>query len=183
MSAVMAASGSDAKAAATRSRCALRSRVWPSSNASRSLGSGPRNSARACRSGMPLPRAAVRRSAYELSMAPWPQEPEGSAAGAVMKTGPDDQRQELHAGGTVLDLGAHGRANPALVARGPAAILDLGRPGRVDRVLPVLPQPVTVKPGVEVVPGQDLLVAAFSRGVPIEVDRVVAEGRARASFP
>src|SRR3712207_7211214 len=41
-------------------------------------------------------------------------------------------------------------------------------------LLPVVPEPLLVQPGVQVVPGQDLVLAALPGGVPVEVD---AEGR------
>ena len=87
----------------------------------------------------------------------------------------DAERQQLLAGRPDLDLGAHLRADPAVVAGRPAAVLDLDVGGRVDRVLPVGPEPVLVEPGVEVVPGQDLVVLALAGGVPVEVDRAVGQ--------
>src|SRR3712207_433320 len=58
----------------------------------------------------------------------------------------------------------------SVVAGGPPAVGDLllGQ-----RVLPVVPEPLLVQPGVQVVPGQDLVLAALAGGVPVEVD---AEG-------
>src|SRR3712207_9497292 len=41
-------------------------------------------------------------------------------------------------------------------------------------LLPVVPEPLLVQPGVQVVPGQDLVLAALAGRVPVEVD---AEGR------
>src|SRR5436309_3028349 len=64
------------------------------------------------------------------------------------------EREQLLTGRPDLDLGVHGRADAAIEARSPAAVLDLGL---VERVLPVLPEPVLVQARVEVVPGQDLL--------------------------
>src|SRR5690606_38952583 len=61
-----------------------------------------------------------------------------------------------------------------VVAGSPPAVLDVDRV-RVERVLPVLPQPVLVEPGVEVVPGQHLVVAAFAGGEPVEVNAGAAE--------
>ena len=75
---------------------------------------------------------------------------------------PDGQRQQLLAGRADLDVGAHLRADAAVEARRPAAVLDLDL---VERVLPVLPEPVLVQAGVEVVPGQHLVVASRSRVV------------------
>src|SRR4029079_1763798 len=39
-----------------------------------------------------------------------------------------------------------------------------------ERILPVGPQPVLVEAGVEVVPGEHLVVVALPGGVPVEVD-------------
>ena len=74
-------------------------------------------------------------------------------------------------GGADLDLGVHLRADAAVVARRPAAVLDLDVGVRVDGVLPVLPEPVLVQAGVQVVPGQHLGVLALADGEPVEVDR------------
>src|SRR5690606_38604892 len=71
-----------------------------------------------------------------------------------------------------LNLGPHRRAYAAVVTGGPAAVLDLA-PGQ--GVLPVPPQPLAVETGVEVVPRQDLVLVAFPRGVPVEVDGLVGE--------
>src|SRR3954469_9067558 len=76
------------------------------------------------------------------------------------------------AGGTGLDLGAHGRADAAVVAGGPPTVVDLDL---AQRVLPVLPHPVLVEPGVEVVPGQHLGVLTLAGGVPVEPDRRAGE--------
>jgi hypothetical protein len=43
-----------------------------------------------------------------------------------------------------LDLGAHGRTDPAFITRSPATIFHLARALGSDGVLPVLPQPVAV---------------------------------------
>src|SRR3954447_2571437 len=77
------------------------------------------------------------------------------------------EREQLLAGGADLDLGVHRRADAAVEARGPAAVvlLELGR-----RVLPVLPQPVLVEAGVEVIPREDLQLVALADGVPVEID-------------
>src|SRR5437016_2004096 len=87
----------------------------------------------------------------------------------------DGERQEFLAGGADLDLGAHLRADAAVEARGPAAVLDLDRAVGLQRVLPVLPEPVAVQARVQVVPGQHLGVLAFAGGVPVEVDRLVRQ--------
>src|SRR5262245_10123545 len=56
-------------------------------------------------------------------------------------------------------------AHPAVVARGPAAVLD---PAGVERRLPVVPQEVLVQPGAQMVPRQDLTGRAMSVHVPVE---------------
>ena len=63
------------------------------------------------------------------------------------------QRQQRLAGGADLDVGAHARADAAVEAGDPAAVVELLL---VERLLPVGPEPLLVEPGVEVVPGQDL---------------------------
>ena len=60
---------------------------------------------------------------------------------------------------------------PQSIARRPAAVLHLGGPGRVHRVLPVLPEPVAVQPGVQVIPRQHLAVLPLAGGVPVQVHR------------
>src|ERR1035437_5181279 len=77
------------------------------------------------------------------------------------------------AGGPDLDLGVHLRADPTVEARVPAAVLDLDV---VEGVLPVLPQPVLVQAGVEVVPGQHLVLLTLASGEPGDVDRLVRQG-------
>ena len=79
----------------------------------------------------------------------------------------DGERQQLRAGRADLDLGAHLRADAAVEARDPAAVVEvlLG-----ERVLPVRPEPLLVQPAVEVVPGQDLVLLALARRVPVDVD-------------
>src|ERR1700733_2156537 len=95
----------------------------------------------------------------------------------------DRQRQQLGPTGPDLDLGAHRRAGAAFEARGPAAVLYLLGSGRVDRREPVLPQPVPVEPGVEVIPGQHLVVSALARGVPGQVHTIVGQSPGGAAFP
>src|ERR1035437_4535983 len=77
------------------------------------------------------------------------------------------------AGGPDLDLGVHLRADPTVEAGVPATVLDLDV---VEGVLPVLPQPVLVQAGVEVVPGQDLVLLPLASGAPGNVDRLVRQG-------
>src|SRR5215217_5436053 len=84
--------------------------------------------------------------------------------------GDDGERQEAAAGGPDLDLGAHGRADAAVVAGGPPAVGDLLLR---ERLLPVVPEPLLVQAGVQVVPREDLVLGALAGGEPVEVD---AEG-------
>src|SRR6478609_3454222 len=89
--------------------------------------------------------------------------PRGEGASVV----DDGQGEQLLAGRADLDVGVHLRADAAVEARGPAAVLDLDL---LQRVLPVLPEPVLVEAAVQVVPGQHLLVGALAGGVPVDVD-------------
>ena len=87
-------------------------------------------------------------------------------------------RQQRLAGRPDLDLGAHPRADPAVEARRPAAVvlLLLGQ-----GVLPVGPEPLLVQPGVEVVPGQHLVLAALPGRVPVRRRRADRRGRRPSS--
>src|ERR671920_1275047 len=94
------------------------------------------------------------------------------AAGAAPRAGgplaaDDREREQAAPGRPDLDLGAVGRADSAVVAGGPPAVGDLLL---AERLLPVVPEPLLVQPGVQVVPGQDLVLAALAGGVPVEVD-------------
>src|SRR6266545_4130635 len=70
-------------------------------------------------------------------------------------------------------LPARYTAPAAVEARRPAAVVLLV-PGQ--GVLPVLPEPVRVQAGVEVVPGQHLALVALPGGVPAQVDADLAAG-------
>src|SRR6266566_2706378 len=83
------------------------------------------------------------------------------------------QPEQLATGRADLELGVHARADAAVEARRPAAVVLLVLR---QRVLPVGPEPVLVQPGVQVVPGQHLGLAAFPGGVPVEVDPGVFAG-------
>src|SRR5690606_30142183 len=76
------------------------------------------------------------------------------------------ERQELAAAGPDLYLGVHAGADAAVEAGGPPAVvlLHAGQGG-----LPVLPQPVLVQTGVEMVPGQLLGVGPLPGWVPVQV--------------
>src|SRR5882757_3247018 len=76
------------------------------------------------------------------------------------------ERQQLAAGRPDLDFGAQVRADATVETRRPAAVVQLGLG---QRVLPVLPEPFLVEAGVQVLPWQRLVLAAFAGGVPIEV--------------
>src|SRR6266568_4147973 len=71
----------------------------------------------------------------------------------------DAQREQFLAGRADLDLRAHLRADAAVEAGGPAAVVDIGL---AQRVLPVLPEPVPVQARVQVVPGQHLDLVALA---------------------
>src|SRR6478735_8786375 len=89
-----------------------------------------------------------------------------------MPVSDDAERQQLLACRADLDLGAHLGADAAVVARRPAAVLDLdvGAVGGCEGVLPVTPEPVLVEAGVEVLPREDLVVLPLAGGVPVDVD-------------
>src|SRR6266542_4601262 len=88
------------------------------------------------------------------------------------------ERQQLAAGRADLDVGAHRGADAAVEAGRPPAVvlLELG-----ERVLPVVPQPLLVQAGVEVIPGQYLVGVAFLRRVPVEVDVLQARSEEHTS--
>src|SRR4051812_5840758 len=77
------------------------------------------------------------------------------------------QGQQFPAGRADLDLGVHRGADAAVEARGPAAVVLLVL---AERILPVLPEPVLVQAGVEVVPREHLGLVALAGGEPVEVD-------------
>ena len=87
-------------------------------------------------------------------------------AGALAAAGGRDGR-----GHDVLD-GVAG-AGAAVVAGGPAAVLEAQL---VERVAPVLPEEVLVEPGGDVVPGQDLVLVAVAVDVPLDVEPVAGHG-------
>src|SRR5689334_2677943 len=90
------------------------------------------------------------------------------------------ERQQLATGRADLDLRVHARAHAAVEARRPPAVvlLELG-----ERVLPVLPEPLLVQPGVEMVPGQNLVLVALACGEPGHVDAVPREHLGRGLRP
>src|SRR4051794_1682008 len=88
----------------------------------------------------------------------------------------DGEGKQLAARRPDLDLGVHLRTDAAVVAGGPAAVLDLRARVRVDGLLPVVPQPVLVEARVQVVPRQHLRVLALPDGVPVEVHRCAGQG-------
>src|SRR6478735_4313259 len=92
----------------------------------------------------------------------------------------DRERQQGLARRPDLDLGAHLGADAAVEARGPPAVVDLGL---VERVLPVLPEPVLVEAGVEVVPRQHLVLLALAGREPGDVDGLVGERRLGGPHP
>src|SRR3954447_3012838 len=104
----------------------------------------------------------------------------GCLDNVVLRALDDAERQELATGGARLDLGSHGRADAAVVAGRPPAVVDLDF---TDRVLPVLPHPVLVEAGVEVVPRQHFGELAFARREPVERHGSSGEGFSRAALP
>src|SRR3954452_14541182 len=91
-------------------------------------------------------------------------EPSVATEGAIAAL-PHRERQQRAAGRADLDLGAHRRADAAVVAGRPAAVFDFLR---LERVLPVVPEPVLVQPGVQVVPGQHLWLKPFTGCEPVQ---------------
>src|SRR5204863_9936390 len=77
------------------------------------------------------------------------------------------ERQERGAARPDLDLGAGGRAYPAVEAWCPAAVVLF--PAR-EGVLPVGPQPVALQAGIEVVPREHLVPRALAGGEPLQAD-------------
>src|SRR3954466_2141755 len=104
----------------------------------------------------------------------------GCLDNVVLRALDDAERQELATGGARLDLGSHGRADAAVVAGRPPAVVDLDL---TDGVLPVLPHPVLVETGVEVIPRQHLGELALTRGEPIDAEGGVSERLGRAPLP
>src|SRR3954465_3290099 len=105
----------------------------------------------------------------------------GGGPSGCLATGLDRcQREQLPPRRAALDLGAHRRADAAVVAGRPAAVVDLDL---ADRVLPVLPEPVLVETGVEVVPGQDLGLLALARREPVEAHRRGREHLGAGALP
>src|SRR5450631_3287831 len=82
-----------------------------------------------------------------------------------------------------LDFRAHSRTSPALVTRSPAAIFHLARALGRNGVLPVLPQPVAVKPRVQVIPREHLAVITFARSIPCKVHRLPGQGLLSGPLP
>src|SRR3954464_12015299 len=93
---------------------------------------------------------------------------------------PRRDRRRGPARGADLDARAHLRAHAAVEAGGPPAVLDLAL---VEGVLPVLPEPVAVETGVEVVPRQHLGVLAFPGGQPGDVDARARQRLVGAAHP
>ena len=66
-----------------------------------------------------------------------------------------------------MNAGVQLRADSALETRRPPAVLHLDL---VNSVLPVFPQPLTIKSGIQVIPRQHLDVLALAGGVPVKID-------------
>src|SRR5665647_653136 len=88
--------------------------------------------------------------------------------------------QEPLAGGPDLDRGVHRRADATVETRCPSAVLDLDV---TQSVLPVLPQPVLVEAGVDVVPGQNLVLLALPRREPGNIDGLFRQSRCGSTHP
>ena len=90
------------------------------------------------------------------------------------------QRQQFLTRWSDLDVGAHARAYATVVTRCPTAVIEFGL---IEGVLPVVPQPLLVQPGVEVVPRQDLEFLTFSDGVPRKIYAVIRQSRRCTAGP
>src|SRR5262245_59356248 len=77
--------------------------------------------------------------------------------------------EELAAGRADLDLGVHTRTYATVEAGRPPAVVLLVL---AQRVLPVLPEPLLVQAGVEVIPRQHLVLVPLAGGEPVQVDAV-----------
>src|SRR4051812_9828995 len=152
-------SSADAPVAAAMSSASVRRGVGPQpvvANSVRTASSRP-----IARRGMPLSVTPVSRMGTDPDLGV-------RVLGERRASGTEHgEREQRLAGGADLDLGAHLGADAAVEAGGPAAVLDLGL---VEGVEPVLPEPLLVEPGVDVVPRQHLALLALARGVPGDVD-------------
>ena len=77
-------------------------------------------------------------------------------------------------------MSIHLIADAAVETRSPPAVVD---GDLFQRVLPVIPQPVTVQPGIKVLPRQHLGPIALTRGEPVDVDPLVGQRGLRALHP
>src|SRR5215212_3502815 len=80
--------------------------------------------------------------------------------------------QQGTTGRTDLNRGVQLGTDPAIEARGPAAVVDLDF---LKGVLPVVPEPIAIETRVKMIPRQDLVIVAFSCRVPVEVNAGAAQ--------
>src|SRR6516225_253601 len=73
-------------------------------------------------------------------------------------------------------LEAEAGAGPAVVARGPAAVLDGLRLRTGQRVLPVAPEEVAVQPRRDVIPGQRLVLVSGAMAQLVEAETLGGQG-------
>src|SRR5215217_3801312 len=90
------------------------------------------------------------------------------------------QRKQLATGRANLNCGVQLRADPAVEAGRPSAVIDFDL---IQSVLPVLPEPLPIKAGIQVIPRQHLGVVALSRGVPVEIHPGSLKAALRAVSP
>src|SRR5438105_752322 len=90
------------------------------------------------------------------------------------------QRKQILTGRTDLDVGPHRRADPAVETRCPAAVVLLVAG---QRVLPVVPEPLLVQAGVEVIPRQHFVGIALTGGEEGDVDSLTCERTLRGIDP
>src|SRR5215212_1521662 len=88
--------------------------------------------------------------------------------------------QQGTTGRTDLNRGVQLGTDPAIEARGPAAVVDLDF---LKGVLPVVPEPIAIETRVKMIPRQDLVIVVFSCRVPVEVNAGAGQRTFRTCHP
>src|SRR5215207_427793 len=101
-------------------------------------------------------------------------------SGSLRQIGDWCERKQRATGRADLNGGVQLRTNPALEAWRPAAVVDLDL---IQGVLPVLPQPLPIQAGIQMLPGQHLGVVALARGVPVKIDSGAIQASLGATSP
>src|SRR5215216_2428138 len=104
----------------------------------------------------------------------------GANSESLGQIGDWGQRKQRATSRANLNGGVQLRTNPALEAWCPAAIVDLDL---IQGVLPVLPQPLPIQAGIQVIPGQHLGVVALAGGVPVKIDSAAIQASLGATSP